>query len=32
MPLRVLNINEPGALMRLVRGEAVGTLVTSGDK
>jgi uridylate kinase len=32
MPLRVLNINEPGALMRLVRGEEVGTLVTSGDK
>jgi uridylate kinase len=32
MPLRVLNINEPGALMRLVRGESVGTLVTSGDK
>jgi uridylate kinase len=32
MPLRVLNINESGALMRLVRGEDVGTLVTSGDK
>jgi uridylate kinase len=32
MPLRVLNINAPGALMRLVRGEAIGTLVTSGDK
>jgi uridylate kinase len=32
MPLRVLNINESGALMRLVCGESVGTLVTSGDK
>ena len=32
MPLRVLNINDSGALMRLVRGEAIGTLVTSGDK
>ncbi len=31
MPLRVMNINEPGALMRLMRGEDVGTLVTSGD-
>ena len=31
MPLRVMNINSEGALQRLVRGEAVGTLVTSGD-
>ncbi|MFM1891613.1 MAG: uridylate kinase [Pseudomonadota bacterium] len=31
MPLRVMNINAPGALMRLMRGEDVGTLVTSGD-
>jgi uridylate kinase len=27
MPLRVMNINHEGALMRLVRGEAVGSLV-----
>ena len=32
MPLRVMNINEPGALMRLIQGEDVGTLVTSGDQ
>jgi len=31
MPLRVMNINQPGALQRLVAGEAVGTLVTSGE-
>lgn len=31
MPLRVMNINVEGALQRVVRGEAVGTLVTSGD-
>jgi len=31
MPLRVMNINEPGALMRLVHGEDVGSLVESGD-
>jgi uridylate kinase len=31
MPLRVMNINTPGALKRLVQGEDVGTLVTSGD-
>ena len=31
MPLRVMNINEPGALMRLARGEPVGSLVESGD-
>lgn len=30
MPLRVMNINNPGALMRLVKGEDVGTLVTHG--
>ncbi len=27
MPLRVMNINEPGALLRLMRGESVGSLV-----
>jgi uridylate kinase len=32
MPLRVMNINVEGALKRVVRGEAVGTLVTSGDE
>jgi uridylate kinase len=31
MPLRVMNINEPGALLRLIRGEPVGSLVESGD-
>ncbi|WP_295579887.1 UMP kinase [uncultured Lamprocystis sp.] len=31
MPLRVMNINEPGALLRLLRGEDVGTLVASGE-
>jgi uridylate kinase len=31
MPLRVMNINEPGALLRLVQGEDVGSLVESGD-
>ena len=31
MPLRVMNVNEPGALKRLVMGESVGTLVTAGD-
>jgi len=31
MPLRVMNINEPGALLRLVRGEDLGSLVVSGD-
>ncbi len=30
MPLRVMNINEPGALMRLMQGEAIGSLVESG--
>jgi len=32
MPLRVMNINVEGALQRVARGEAVGTLVTSGDE
>lgn len=31
MPLRVMNINVEGALQRVVRGESVGTLVTSGE-
>ncbi len=31
MPLRVMNINEPGALRRLVEGEPVGTLVSGDD-
>ncbi|MEJ2694444.1 MAG: UMP kinase [Candidatus Thiodiazotropha sp.] len=31
MPLRIMNINDPGALMRLVRGEAIGSLVEKGD-
>ncbi len=31
MALRVMNINEPGALLRLLRGEDVGSLVVSGD-
>jgi uridylate kinase len=31
MPLRIMNINTPGALMRLVRGEEVGSLVESGQ-
>jgi uridylate kinase len=31
MPLRVMNINEPGALLRLVRGDDVGSLVVSGE-
>jgi uridylate kinase len=32
MPLRVMNINTEGALQRVVNGEAVGTLVTSGEE
>jgi uridylate kinase len=32
MPLRVMNINIEGALKRVVRGESVGTLVTSGEQ
>jgi len=31
LPLRVMNIHEPGALLRVLRGEDVGTLVQSGD-
>ena len=31
MPLRVININEPDALQRLIRGEEVGSLVVSGN-
>jgi uridylate kinase len=31
MPLRVMNINIEGALKRVVQGEPVGTLVTSGE-
>jgi uridylate kinase len=31
MPLRVMNINEPGALLRLIRGEDVGSLVVGGN-
>jgi uridylate kinase len=29
LPLRVFNLNEPGALIRVARGEEVGTLVTN---
>lgn len=32
MPLRVMNINVEGALQRVVRGEAVGTLVSTGEE
>ena len=31
IPIRVMNIHHPGALMRLVEGEAIGSLVESGD-
>lgn len=31
IPLRVMNINESGALMRLIQGEDIGSLVESGD-
>lgn len=31
MPLRVMNINEEGAMRRVVQGESVGTLVTGED-
>lgn len=31
IPLRVMNINAPGALMRLVDGDEIGSLVESGD-
>ncbi|OOY39073.1 UMP kinase, partial [Solemya velum gill symbiont] len=32
MPLRVMDINEAGALLSLVEGEEVGTLVHAGEK
>jgi uridylate kinase len=32
MPLRVMNVNVEGALQRVVQGEDVGTLVTSGEE
>jgi uridylate kinase len=32
LPLRVFNMNKSGALMRIMRGEDVGTLVERGDK
>jgi uridylate kinase len=32
MPLRVMNVFEPGAVMRLVMGESVGSLIESGNK
>ena len=32
MPLRVMNINREGGLQRAVQGEAVGTLVASGEE
>lgn len=31
IPMRVMNINEPGALMRLVAGDEIGSLVESGE-
>jgi len=31
MPLRVMNIFEPGAIMRLVRGEDIGSLIETGE-
>ncbi len=31
MPLRIMNINHPGALMRLLQGEEIGSLVESGE-
>lgn len=31
LPMRVMNIYEPGAIMRVIQGEAVGSLVYSGD-
>jgi uridylate kinase len=30
MPLRVMNIFEPGAIMRLMQGENVGSLIKTG--
>jgi uridylate kinase len=32
MPLRIMNINESGALMRLMRGEPIGSLVEKGEE
>ncbi len=32
MPLRIMNINVEGALQRVVRGESVGTLVSTGEE
>ncbi|MBL3599279.1 MAG: UMP kinase [gamma proteobacterium endosymbiont of Lamellibrachia anaximandri] len=31
MPLRIMNINDSGALMRLMRGEVIGSLVEKGE-
>lgn len=31
LPLRIMNINEPGALMRLMQGESIGSLVEKGE-
>jgi uridylate kinase len=31
MPLRIMNINDKGALMRLMHGEAIGSLVEKGE-
>lgn len=31
LPLRIMNINDPGALMRLMHGEDIGSLVEKGD-
>ncbi|MET0029563.1 MAG: UMP kinase [Candidatus Thiodiazotropha sp.] len=31
MPLRIMNINDPGALLRLMTGEEIGSLVEKGD-
>jgi uridylate kinase len=31
IPMRVMNIYENGALMRLIQGDQVGSLVVSGD-
>ena len=32
MPLRVMNIFEPGAVMRLMRGEEIGSLIETGER
>jgi uridylate kinase len=31
IPMRVMNIYQPGALMRLIQGEDIGSLVESGE-